>query len=91
MTDSVNNPVITIDDILPEYSLRSYAPGLSGLTLREGVELTMFNLLVYEKLYFINTNSFGKYALKEIRRIQNDLYDEIEIIEEALQKSNDVY
>lgn len=87
MTDSV----ITIDEILPEYSINSYAPALSGLTLREGVELTMFNLQVYEKLYYIDHRSFGENAFKDVRRIQNSLYDEVEIIEEALQKSNDVY
>jgi hypothetical protein len=91
MTKPVNDSVITLDDILPEYSLKSFAPALTGLTLREGVELTMFNFQVYEKLYFIHTDSFGKDAFKEIRRMQNDLYDEVEIIEEALQKSNDVY
>jgi hypothetical protein len=91
MTKPVNDSVITLDDILPEYNLKSFAPALTGLTLREGVELTMFNFQVYEKLYFIVHRSFGENAFKEIRQIQNDLYDEVEIIEEALQKSNDVY
>lgn len=87
MTDAV----ITIDEILPEYSINSYAKALSGLTLREGVELTMFNMQLYDKLHLINEGGMDYNTRLKIRLMQSDLYDEIEIIEEALQKSNDVY
>lgn len=87
----MTDPVITIDEILPEYSIKSYARALTGLTLREGVKLTMFNWQLYDKLYYIDMRGMSESERVNVRRIQNTLFAEDEIIEEALQKSNDVY